>query len=252
MSSSFTKVPVETTEVTGRLIMLMGGKGGVGKTTVAAVLADYYLSNQVDVKLLDLDTENKSRGSLSHFYKEQVHKINIHTAAGLDCFVDIFADGAQLGLADMGSGAGDVAAQWFDAMYEDVAALGITFTAIGVVTPDPASVESVLTWANVLQNRVSYLIVENAISPQADFSCWHDSVQADKFRRVFHPRAIRMEYRLPEIERAARQHGATLAQIAARASGVPELSKTSVVIRAGAYRRRLHAEFDSVREVLLP
>jgi hypothetical protein len=39
-------------------------------------------------------------------------------------------------------------------MYEDVSATGPRFTAVGVVTPDPASVESVLAWANRLQDRV--------------------------------------------------------------------------------------------------
>jgi len=34
----------------------------------------------------------------------------------------------------MGAGAGQVAAEWFDSMYEDVAATGVAFTAVGVVT----------------------------------------------------------------------------------------------------------------------
>ena len=49
-------------------------------------------------------------------------------------------------------------------MYEDVAATGVSFTAVGVVTPDPASVESILAWANRLQDRVEYVVVENATS----------------------------------------------------------------------------------------
>jgi hypothetical protein len=39
-------------------------------------------------------------------------------------------------------------------MYPDLAVQGIALTAIGVVTSDPASVESVLTWALRLQDRV--------------------------------------------------------------------------------------------------
>jgi len=64
----------------------------------------------------------------------------------------------------MGAGSGQIAADWFDAMYDDVAAGGVLFTAVGVVTPDPASVGSLLAGANHLQGRVEYLIVENAIS----------------------------------------------------------------------------------------
>ena len=60
-------------------------------------------------------------------------------------------DGAPVILADMGDGSGQVAHEWFDTMYEDVAEQGIGFTAIGIVTSDPASVESVLSWAARLQ-----------------------------------------------------------------------------------------------------
>ena len=46
----------------------MGGKGGVGKTSVMAALAEWFDVNDIPVKLLDLDTENKARGSLTHFF----------------------------------------------------------------------------------------------------------------------------------------------------------------------------------------
>jgi hypothetical protein len=73
-----------------------------------------------------------------------VTKIDVHTPAGLDAFVDHLDSGAPIILADMGAGASKLAADWFDSMYEDVAATGVRFTAVGVVTPDPASVESIL------------------------------------------------------------------------------------------------------------
>jgi hypothetical protein len=118
-----------------------------------------------------------------HFFNGSVAKVNIHTPAGLDAFVDHLESGAAIILADMGVGSGQVASDRFDAMYEDVAATGARFTAVGVVTPDPASVESVLAWANRLQDRAQYLIVENATSPQADFSYWESAEQAIRFSR---------------------------------------------------------------------
>jgi MinD superfamily P-loop ATPase len=50
-----------------RVILSMGGKGGVGKTSVMAGLAEWFDADQIPVKLPDLDTENKTRGSLAHF-----------------------------------------------------------------------------------------------------------------------------------------------------------------------------------------
>ena len=61
-----------------------------------------------------------------------------------------------------------------------------------------------------------------------------------------------MDYRLPELENAARNHGVTLGGIAERATGAAELQKASLVMRAQSYRRRMFAEFERVKELLLP
>jgi MinD-like ATPase involved in chromosome partitioning or flagellar assembly len=235
-----------------RVILSMGGKGGVGKTSVMAGLAEWFEANEIPVKLLDLDTENKARGSLTHFFGGAVPKVNIHTPAGLDSFVDHLADGPPVILADMGAGAGQVTYDWFEKMYPDVSAAGIVFTAIGIITADPASVESVLAWAARLQDRVEYLIVENSVTEHADFSYWRESEQALRFQKVFQPSIIHMDYRLHELENATRNHGVTLGQVAARTPKAPELQRASLVMRAQSYRRRMFAEFESVKELLLP
>jgi len=235
-----------------RVILSMGGKGGVGKTSVMAGLGEWFDVNQIPVKMLDLDTENKARGSLTHFFRGRVPKVNIHTPAGLDSFVDQLADGPPVILADMGAGSGQVTYDWFDKMYADVSDAGIVFTAIGVVTSDPASVESVLAWAARLQLRTAYLIVENCISVPTDFTYWRESEQALQFQKMFAPAVIHMDYRLPDLENAVRNHGVTLGEVAARETNAPELQKASLVMRAQSYRRRMFAEFEKVKELLLP
>ena len=61
-----------------------------------------------------------------------------------------------------------------------------------------------------------------------------------------------MDYRLPDLENAARNHGVTLGMIASRATSASELRRASIVMRAQSYRRRIFAEFDRVKELLLP
>ena len=235
-----------------RVVFTKGGKGGVGKTGFMILLAEWFIANEIPFTLLDLDTENKSRGSLKHYFNGLARKINIHTEAGLDMFIDCLAEGAPVVLADMGAGSGQVALNWFETMYPDLAEQGILFTAIGVVTSDPASVESVLSWAARLQNRVEYVVVENATNPQADFSYWRDSDQSARFREAFRPVVLSMEYRLADLENASRQHGVTLAQIGQRNTNVAELQRASFVIRAQSYRRRLFQEFEKAKELFLP
>ena len=240
------------TEFSKRVVFTMGGKGGVGKTGVVVALAEWFQANKIPVTLLDLDTENKARGSLKHFFNGTVTKVDVHTPAGLDAFVDHLDGGTPIILADMGAGAGQVAAAWFDSMYEDVAATGVRFTAVGIITPDPASVESVLAWANRLQDRVEYVIVENATSALADFTYWRSTKQSNQFRQAFAPSILQMEFRLAELENPLRQHGIQLGQVADRKTMVDELKRASLVMRAQSYRRRLFSEFDRAREAFLP
>src|ERR1700744_965613 len=240
------------TDFSKRVVFTMGGKGGVGKTGVVVALAEWFHTNEIPVTLLDLDTENKARGSLKHFFDGTVTKVDVHTPAGLDAFVDHLDGGSPIILADMGAGAGQVAADWFESMYEDVAATGVRFTAVGIVTPDPASVESVLAWANRLQDRVEYVIVENATSALADFTYWRSTKQADQFRQAFTPAILEMEFRLAELENPLRQHGIQLGQVADRKTMVDELKRASLIMRAQSYRRRLFSEFDRAKEAFLP
>jgi hypothetical protein len=94
--------------------------------------------------------------------------------------------------------------------------------------------------------------VENSITPNTDFTYWLESREARDFRETFRPSVIQMDYRLAELENATRNYGVTLGEVAARATPVPELQRASLVMRAQSYRRRLFAEFNKVKEVLLP
>jgi MinD-like ATPase involved in chromosome partitioning or flagellar assembly len=235
-----------------RVIFSMGGKGGVGKTSVMTGLAEWYQENRIPVTMLDLDTENKACGSLTHFFGGRVPKINIHTPAGLDTFVDQLNEDAPVILADMGAGAGQVTHGWFEKMYPDVAEAGVVFTAVGVVTSDPASVESVLAWAAALQDRVDYIIVENSLTEHSDFAYWQERDRAEEFQKRFKPAIVRLDCRLAELEEAVRSHGVTLGQVAARTTNAAGLKKASLVMRAQSYRRRMFAEFDKVKDLLLP
>ena len=84
-----------------RVILSIGGKGGVGKTSIIVGLAECFDANQIPVKLLDLNTKNKARGSLTHFLGGRVPKVKINSPAGLDAFIDHLAEGAPLVLADI-------------------------------------------------------------------------------------------------------------------------------------------------------
>ena len=97
------ETPAQYKSAAKRVILTMGGKGGVSKTAFMTALAEWFEFHHLPVTLLDLDTENKARGSLKHYFDASAQKINIHTPAGLDAFVDHLDDGARIILADMGA-----------------------------------------------------------------------------------------------------------------------------------------------------
>jgi len=235
-----------------KVVFTPGGKGGVGKTTISTALAEWYIENQIPCTLLDLDTENKKKGSFAHFFPDRAVKIDINTPAGLDAFIDHADKEPSVILADMGAGSGKVAAHWFHSMYESVKE-SLSFTALSVLTSDPASVESLLSWAAQLQDRVSYVVVLNQQEEnQVGFSYWENTTEAKDFRALFQPAIIRMDSRLPDLQHAMRNHGFTLGQVIQRKTKAAELEKSSLVVRAQAYRRQLFAEFDRIMEALLP
>jgi hypothetical protein len=121
-----------------------------------------------------------------------------------------------------------------------------------VVTSDPASVESVLAWADRLQRRVAYVIVENETDAHATFTYWRESAQARAFQHTFGPGVIQMGYRLPHLETAMRNHGVMLTGVVGRQTRVPELQLSKAVLGADAYRTRLFAQFETVKDLLLP
>lgn len=248
-----TKKENKTEQIRTRIVFSAGGKGGTGKTSVVTALGDWYKANEIPLAMIDFDVENKVRGSLSHYFKEAT-KINPFTPSGLDSFIDYLDQGVPIVLVDMGAGSGRVTYEWFNLMHETIKEMGVAFTALGVVTSDPASVESVLTWGAELQEKVDYLIVENSHSEHSEFTYWQKAEQAEKFRSVFNPAVMKMGFRIPDLENHCRNYGVTLNQVATRAVDAPELKKTSLVVRAQAYRRALFSEFDrsEVKERLLP
>ena len=231
-----------------KVVFSMGGKGGVGKTTLMTSLVEWYQGKGLPCSILDFDTETKNKGSLHHFFPETSVKIELNGEGGiegLDTIIDRL-DEVPVVIADMGASSGEVTYNWFNSMYDGLRDLDIEFIAVGMITSDPASAESVLQWASILQERVKYLIVLNeGESQQKAFEFWDVSEQAKAFKEAFKPEIISMESRIPAIQNLLRGHGLTLGAVSSRTNhGVPELSKTSAVIRAQAYRRKLNAEFE--------
>ena len=101
----------------------------------------------------------------------------------------------------MGAGQGEVASRWFDDIFDEVHEAGVGFLAVGLVTPDPASVTSVLQWASALLSRVKYSIVLNeATTPGTKFLYWDESAMVREFCERFQPVVMTMKSRSTRLQ----------------------------------------------------
>jgi hypothetical protein len=77
---------------------------------------------------------------------------------------------------------------WFDRTAQIVGEFA-DVTSIGILTKDPGSVESVLTWAHHLGDRVRYLIVLNELLRGTGFDAWTDTPEVKALLRPLNLRS---------------------------------------------------------------
>jgi hypothetical protein len=151
-----------------RVILSMGGKGGVGKTSVITGLAEWFDSNQIPLQLMDLDSENKARGSLAHFFGERAPKINIHMVWGgksKDAVLKARRDLLAVQRSD--GGWSDIASMESGAFTTGLAMMALQSS--GLPVSDPA-----------YQRGVKYLL-----NTQLEDGSWHVPTRAAGFQPYF-------------------------------------------------------------------
>jgi len=236
-----------------RIVFTMGGKGGAGKTTVLSAIVAYLQEQGVPFDLFDADIENDKRGNLKLYFPE-AEKVNISTERGLDIFVDkLFGGNKSLAVADLGAGAGADTFPWFDKMHALLAQEGVLFTAVGVFVRDPASVETIFSWASKLRDRVSYLIVKNERDSE-DFPYFDGTPEGAKFKELAHPIIIRFERRESDIQHELNARSLTLEQAVATTNGSmgTELKRVSTLMRMKGLKNRFEVELEKAHDLLLP
>lgn len=233
-----------------RIVFTQGGKGGVGKTTVISALVGWTRNQGYDPTLLDFDTENREKSSFQSFYPD-AQKIDIHAPDALDKLFHYLEDPGALILVDQGAGAGSETFSWFDKTAEIVREFA-DVTSIGVVTKDPGSVESVLTWAYHLGDRVRYLIVLNELVRGTGFDAWTGADAVKAFAEALQPLVIGLQNRNPDFEDMLRANALTLERVMAKDHPVDWFKSLARIIQARRYQQEAYAAFDVAAEILLP
>ena len=239
-----------------RVVFPIAGKGGVGKTTVIATLAEWYASTIYTADLFDMDPDNKAEGSFKALFSK-AHKLPALESWTYDRLLGISLESsADVILADLGAAQGHRMIPWFRDFYKVMqeSGLNLRWTAVGVVDADIASARSVIEWGAELQNSVDYLIVHNHFQDGVASSWENPKLAADvaAFREAFSPVEIRMDARRPDLQRMMRTMNVTLGDVGERRTMVAELRAPDMTLRARTYRFRAFSQFTEARRVLLP
>jgi CobQ/CobB/MinD/ParA nucleotide binding domain len=239
-----------------RVVFPIAGKGGVGKTTVMATLAEWYASTAYTADLFDMDPDNKAEGCLKALFAK-AHKLPALESWTYDKLLGISLDSsADVILADLGAAQGHRLIPWFRDFYKVMqdSGLDLRWTALGVVDADIASARSVIEWGGELQNTVDYVIVHNHFQDGVASSWENPKLEPDvtAFREAFSPVEIRMDARRPDLQRMMRTMNVTLGDVGDRKTNVPELRAPDMTLRARTYRFRAFSQFTEARKVLLP
>jgi hypothetical protein len=145
-----------------RLVIAHGEKGGVGKTTVARVLADYLLARRLPFRAYDAEG---STGQLLRFHPDVTFPIEFTDAASISPVLDHLMDGgsANLALIDLGARAGGDLKSWLyrGGALEESSAGRLGVTIVYVVGGAVDSVGHLKECFGALGRDVNYLIVKN-------------------------------------------------------------------------------------------
>ena len=232
------------------ILFTQGGKGGVGKTTVVTALTAWIRTKGFDPILLDFDSENRDKSSFQGFYPE-AQKIDIHAPDSLDRVFHFLEKAGTILIADQGAGSGAETFSWFDRTAEIVREFANVIS-IGIVTKDPGSVESVLTWAYHLGDRVRYLIVLNELVRGTGFDAWCTAPQVNEFIAAAQPSVIAFQNRNPDFEDMLRANHLTLEKVISREHSINWFHSLTRIVQARRYQQEAYSAFESASHVLLP
>jgi hypothetical protein len=232
------------------ILFTQGGKGGVGKTTVITALTGWIRAKGFDPILLDFDNENREKSSFQGFYPE-AQKIDIHAPDSLDRVFHFLEAPGTVVIADQGAGSGAETFSWFDRTAEIVQEFA-DVTSIGIVTKDPGSVASVLSWAYHLGGRVRYLIVLNELVRGTGFDAWCTTPQVNEFVASAKPSIIAFQNRNPDFEDMLRANHLTLEKVINKEHSISWFHSLTRIVQARRYRQEAYNAFESASHILLP
>ncbi len=190
----------EKVNVSKRVHVIAGTKGGVGKSFCASLLADYFVAEKIDAVLVDADPLNPT---FRRFWPSAA-QLDPRAVDQLDdVFLRIFEGGQRIAVVDLGAGKEAEVLTWMkDVPFDELASVhGVHFTTHLVVSADRDAVVAALVWAEAIQDQTKYLVW----ATEKDGPAWgfDRTEQGQSFVAAFSPAIVRVPRLEPAGLRAA-------------------------------------------------
>jgi MinD-like ATPase involved in chromosome partitioning or flagellar assembly len=230
------------------LAITAGGAGGNGKSTLAALFADYLETKKIKRAYIDCDNENSGTAkSFSHWLEGEVDSIDLRIPEDRDRLLISSAEsGADVVLADLpANSTGDLSQFLEIATADTIRELKLKIVAICLVVPGYGGAESAVNWIKTLGDRADYLIVLNRIgyepSPRSSaelFSNWFEDALPRLVPNLVPESSIHV-IEMRHLERLAMQPMMEMKMLPSKAmAGLNALNRT----RLARWRDHLHGQ----------
>jgi hypothetical protein len=187
-----------TTQKTGRIVIITGDKGGVGKSTFARGLLHLYINKQL--KYLAYDSDHRNAQLYRHYDSAQpgVKLLDIFTRGGADdLLIDLEKELPPLVLVDLPAQSG-LFFENFEkdlGVFDAVKGLGYRVTMVSVLSRVKDSVNILRILHKYCGDRVDYVVVKNLFHGEADKFERYDS--SDTRTKLLDAGAV--EIKMPDL-----------------------------------------------------
>jgi len=229
------------------VILVGGDKGGVGKTTVARTLIDYFGTNQTPTRAFDTDCP---RGTLKRFHPDVTEVVDVTSASDqMKIFDTLGSADAKVTVIDVRAGLLSPTLQALSdiGFLESVKKGQIAFAMFHILGPSITSLEEIAETARFVSDA-NHFLVKNHIN-ETPFFEWDPATYKSYFKRI----KDAQEITIPKLNEMACEQvevaGVSYVSFVANKNAKGEVVNNSFVLR-GYVRHwlgQVWGEFDRVK-----
>jgi len=246
MSQKIKSEPEEPSYPKLRVHTILGTKGGVGKSTAAVHLLDWFNARNLPVTSFDLDDENATL----HRFVPSSQCLNTRDREQADMLV-VKAEELAMGkdhaaiVIDLRAGSGDDMLAWFaEVPFDYLAENGIEFVGWACVTSDPDSQQTVSKWLEKIGSKLaSCVFVKNL--KDGDFQ-YNIPDCAPKLTAT-----VIIEQIDSRVMSRINEQALPLGDILKLPKGMKGLTDTMMYTRLIRYRDSIFKQLDAIKDILV-